>query len=450
MQTVILAGGIGNRVFPLAVNTPKPMFKLLGKPLILYVIETMKEAGLNDFIIVTGHNSEKIKDFFEDGKKFGVSIEYTYQKEALGQANALETTKELVEDCFFTVNADDVFESSLIKGMIKHYNNANSDIVLSCKPVKDTWKWGIIKLDGEKVKKIVEKPPKGVEPSNLAVIGAYILTKNIFKYFKKTPVSDHQYEDAIQRFIDDKNNVTAYRYNGFFTAYKYPWDLFAINKYLMSKHVKETIIEEDADISERAQIEGAVWIRKGTKILENTSIKGPCYIGLNTIIGNNCLVWNNASIGNNCVVGYASEIKHSIIGDDCWFHTNYIGDSIISDDCSLGARTVTANLRFDEKNITSKINNKEVDSGLFKLGAIMGDSCKTGINSCIMPGVKIGPNSIVGPNVCLYDDLEPNQIILVNKNSYMKKEVKTIDSHVTRSELMKRLNKYKNLKERLK
>jgi len=445
MKAVILAGGIGNRVFPLAVSRPKPMFKVLEKPLLQHVLETTKAAGLKDFIIVTGHNSEQIKDLFGDGRSLGIDVEYTYQKEARGTANALETARNLVEDVFLVLNADDIFESSLVKDMIKASKGADAEIVLSCKPVKDTWKWGIIKMDDEKVTRIVEKPPKGEETSNLAVIGAYIMTKDIFDYYKRIPVSDHQYEDAIQKFIEDGRSVGAVRYDEFFAAYKYPWDLFTINEFLMDKHLKKQTIENGVDISEKAEIEGNVWIRQGTKVLENTCIKGPCYIGSNSIVGNNCLIWNYSSIGNNCVVGFSSEIKHSLIGDHCWFHTNYIGDSIILDRCSFGDRAVTANFRFDEQSIALKINDGMVDSGRDKLGAIIGDDCKMGISSCLMPGVRVGPNSIVGPSVCLYDDLEPNRIVLVDKKSYVKKENKIMVSPEKAQELLARLKKYKNI-----
>jgi len=443
LQTVILAGGTGKRVFPLAVNKPKPMFKILGKPLIQHVIETVKEAGLKDFIIVIGHNGEQIKDYLADGSELGVSIEYTVQKEALGMANALETTKDLVEDNFFVVNADDIFESWLIKEMTKQFKKGNADIVLSCKPVEETWKFGIIQIENDKVTKFVEKPPRGKEPSNLAVVGVYIMTKKIFDYYKKIPVSDHQYEDAIQRFIEDKNVVGAASYDGFFAGYKYPWDLFTINEHLMDRHVKKQTIEDGVDISERAQIEGNVWIRRGTRILEGACIRGPCYIGSNSLIGNNCLIRNYSSIGNNCVVGFSTEIKHSLIGDNCWFHTNYIGDSIISDNCLFGAGTITANFRFDEKNIKLRIEGKEVDSGTDKLGAIVGDNCKTGINACLSPGVRIGPYSIVGASVYLQGDLEPGKIIFLNKESYMVKENKIAISSEKKQKLMKNLLKYK-------
>jgi UDP-N-acetylglucosamine diphosphorylase/glucosamine-1-phosphate N-acetyltransferase len=442
LQTIILAGGTGKRVFPLAVNKPKPMFKILGKPLIQHVIETLKKAGLKDFVVVIGHNGEQIKEYLADGGKLGVKIEYTVQKEALGMANALETVKDQAEDHFFVVNADDVFESSLMKEMIRQFKESSADILLSCKPVEETWKFGIIRIEDDKVVDFVEKPPRGQQPSNLAVVGVYLLTKRIFDYYKRIPVSDHQYEDAIQEFIQDKNTVGALSYNGFFAGYKYPWDLFAINRHLIDTQIKRQTIEEDVEISERAQVEGNVWIRRGTKILEGVCIRGPCYIGAKSFIGNNSLVWRHSSIGNRCVVGFSTEIKNSIIGDDCWFHINYIGDSIISDNCLFGAGTITANFRFDEKNVKLNIEGERLDSGKDKLGALIGDNCKTGINACLSPGIKIGPHSIVGPNVNLQNDLEPGKIILVNKKSYLVIENKMTISSEKKLQLKERLMKY--------
>jgi len=441
LQTIILAGGEGKRVFPLAVNRPKPMFKLLGKPLIHHVIDTLKEAGLKDYVIVVGHRGDQIKDYLKDGSELGVNIDYTIQKEQLGMADALETAKTLTEDHFFVVNADDIFESSLIKQMIKQFREGQTEIVLSCKPVQETWKFGIIRIEDEKVTNFVEKPPRGKEPSNLAVVGVYILPKQIFDYYEQIPVSDHQYEDAILQFIQDRNVVKAVNYDGFFAGYKYPWDLFTINKHLMDQLLTKQTIKENVNISELATVEGQVWIGRGTKVFEGACIRGPCYIGENSVVGGNSLIREYSSLGNNCVVGFSTEIKHSIIGDNCWFHMNYIGDSIISNNCLFGAGTITANFRFDEKNVQVMIEEKYLDSGINKLGAIIGDNCKTGINSCLEPGVKIGPQSIVGPNVDLQADLEPRKIIFVDKKSYLTKNNKVEVSSESKKQLMKKLMK---------
>jgi bifunctional UDP-N-acetylglucosamine pyrophosphorylase/glucosamine-1-phosphate N-acetyltransferase len=356
-------------------------------------------------------------------------------------ADALKTAEDLVEDNFFVVNADDVFDSSLITQMHSQFKKEKAEIILSCKPVKETWKFGIIRVEDEKVTDFVEKPPKGKEPSNLAVVGVYILTKKIFDYYRKIPVSDHQYEDAILQFIRDKNVVKAVSYDGFFAGYKYPWDLFTINKYLMDRKLTEQKIDEGATVSERAIIEGNVWIERGAKVFEGACIRGPCYIGENSVVGGNSLVRDYSSLGRCCVVGFSTEIKHSLIGDDSWFHMNYFGDSIISNNCLFGAGTTTANYRFDEQNIKVRIGDKRINSGTNKLGAIIGDNCKTGINVCLEPGVKIGPQSMVGPNVDLQEDLEPQKIIFVNKNSYLKKDNKITLSSESKQQLMKKLLK---------
>ena len=118
--------------------------------------------------------------------------------------------------------------------MIQRFKKGDTEVVLSCQPVKETWKFGIIKVEDEKVTDFVEKPPKGKEPSNLAVVGVYILTKKIFDYYRQIPVSDQQYEDAILNYIKDGNQVTSVSYDGFFSGYKYPWDLFTINNALVN------------------------------------------------------------------------------------------------------------------------------------------------------------------------------------------------------------------------
>ncbi len=422
MQTVILAGGIGKRVYPLSQTRPKPMFRILGKPLLHHVIDTLKESKLKDFIIVTGKNSDAIRDYFGDGSQLGVRIQYTDQKEPLGMANAIQTAKNMVDDNFLVVNGDDIFDSSLITKKISILKG-DANLILSCKPVKETWRFGVLKVsDGDKVEKIVEKPLPGKEPSNLGVIGAYILPPKIFDLYDEIPPSDSQHEIAIQKYIDEGNIVRAVTYDGDFTAYKYPWDLFKINQHIMSKLLTKQIIDDGSDISERAQVEGNVWVSKGAKVLENAFIRGPAYIGPNVIVGNNALIRNFSSIGERSIVGFSTEITNSIIGENCWFHTNYIGDSIIEDNCSFGSGAVTANFRFDEKAVQVNVEGKKVDSGRTKLGAMVADNCKVGVNSSLSPGIKIGPNSIVGPNVYLGSDLEKHKIIFINNESYVIKD----------------------------
>jgi bifunctional UDP-N-acetylglucosamine pyrophosphorylase/glucosamine-1-phosphate N-acetyltransferase len=111
------------------------------------------------------------------------------------------------------------------------------------------------------------------------------------------------------------------------------------------------------------------------------------------------------------VVGFSSEIKESYIGEGTQFHMNYAGDSVIGAHCSFGAGTITANWRFDNKTIRIKIGDALVDTGRDKLGAFIGDNCRTGIHVGIMPGIRIGNNSLIYPHVNLTDDVAADTIV---------------------------------------
>lgn len=96
-------------------------------------------------------------------------------------------------------------------------------------------------------------------------------------------------------------------------------------------------------------------------------------------------------------------------------HLSYVGDSVIGSDCNIAAGTNVANLRFDNETVKTTIKDEKIDSGRRKLGAIFGDSVKTGINSSFSPGVKVGYNSLIGSDVLLYDDVGSNKIVLVKQ-----------------------------------
>jgi len=445
VKVVILAGGAGTRVFPLAAKRPKPMFRLLGKPLVQYVIENFVAAGMREFVVVVGHESELIKDYLGDGSNFGCRIEYTLQAEPLGMANALQTAEAIVgsEDSFMVANANDIFDVSLIKAMLRKKSDTGAGILLACKPTEETWKYGMLAVEGDAVRRIVEKPPKGEEPSNLGVIGVYILPGKIFDYYRRIGTSDKQFEDAIQAFVNDGGDARAVAYDGFFGSFKHPWDLFKLNEHLMRTLLTQPHTPASCKISPKATIDGNVWFGENVRVFEGAVVKGPCYVGDNSVIGTNVLFYGCSSVGDNCVVGFGCEVKNSLVGDNCWFHTNYVGDSIIGDNCSFGAGTVTANYRFDEGSVPVNIKGESVDSGRDKLGAIIGDNCKTGINVSLLPGVKLGPGSFVGPGVVLQEDLPPNKMVFVDRKSNVIKD-RSIEAAVgKREELLKKLTEHK-------
>lgn len=161
------------------------------------------------------------------------------------------------------------------------------------------------------------------------------------------------------------------------------------------------------------------------RILEFSVIEEPCYIGNGVTVGPLAYIRPYSIIGDNCYVGAFSQVKASIVLDKTNIpHLNYVGNSIIGKNCNIGAGTKTANLRFDEKNVKISYNGKRIDSGRKKLGAIIGDNVKIGINVSLMPGVKIGSGCYIGAGVIVDRDLEENIFYGYRNGILIKEKIK--------------------------
>jgi len=168
----------------------------------------------------------------------------------------------------------------------------------------------------------------------------------------------------------------------------YPWDLLRMNEEVLAL-MDETSLH--GEVSPLASLSGCVRLGNGSKILPGTVIEGPVIIGPNSQIGPNAYIRGATSIGANCYVGNGAEVKNSIIYNNTYISRQcYVGDSIIGTHVTLGAGTCTENHRHDGRHHVSMIRGKEVDTGRLKFGAVLGDGVRTGVNTSIEAGVKIG------------------------------------------------------------
>mgnify|MGYP004530558423 FL=1 len=186
-----------------------------------------------------------------------------------------------------------------------------------------------------------------------------------------------------------------------FEGCTYPWE--ALEK--AKEYIREQIVDKDvkinkAEMGEYVSISGNYFIDEGTKIHANAVIQGPVMIGKNVEIQSGALVRPWTVIGDNCVVGHASEIKHAIMQNKSKVASlAFCGDTILGKSTRIGSGIILANRRFDQKNITVKINGTKYDVGTDFFGAIIGDSTRLGANSTTVPGTFIGPYTWILPTV---------------------------------------------------
>lgn len=398
MKAMILAAGKGTRLEPITSSVQKVMLPLGPKPILHHLVDEVKGAGIKEITLLVGHLEEQIKEYFGDGSKFGVSIDYITQKERFGTAHAVGQA-DFNED-FLVLNGDTLVSQDGIKDIISAHNSAAT---LALRKVENPRAYGIVEVQEGKVTKIIEKPKKVT--SDLANIGVYAYSPAIFDAIKRTKKSrrgEYEITSSIGELIKNKETVKGVEISGTWLDIGSPWNYLDANKEVLGG------LESDIKgmVEDGATVNGELILGEGSIVKSGTYIEGPVSIGKNTVVGPNAYLREFTNIGDNCHIGASVELKNTIILSGTNVpHLSYVGDSIIGTNCNLGAGTLVGNLRLDNANVKMRIKGKLVDSGRRKLGCVIGNNTKLGLNVMVNSGRKIGNNCFVGPGVIVYKDV---------------------------------------------
>ncbi|MCL7411324.1 MAG: sugar phosphate nucleotidyltransferase [Methanosarcinaceae archaeon] len=383
MKAVILVAGEGTRMRPLTSARPKVMLPIANKPILEHIVNAAVDAGINEFVFITGYFEDAIKDHFKDGAKWGAKIEYVHQKQQRGTADAIGCARGSVTGRFVALNGDVLISSDYLKKLI----SKEEDVVITVKKVENPSDFGVIEISGDKVTKIIEKPE--VPPTDLANAGIYLFNDSIFDLIDNTTLSERgelEITDSLQMLINSGADVGYEILEHDWLDVGRPWDLLDANELLLDNIKAEC----NGLVEPNATLIGEVVVGEGTLIRNGSYIIGPVVIGNDCDIGPNCFIRPSTSIGNGVRIGNAVEIKNSIIMDNTHVgHLSYVGDSIIGQGCNFGAGTKVANLRHDGRSIRVTLEYQFLDSGRRKLGVIMGDDVHTAINTSINVGTVI-------------------------------------------------------------
>jgi len=399
----ILTAGEGVRMRPLTSNIPKPLLPVAGRPFLEHNIESLKAAGIKDLILLVGWKANRVREHFGDGKDYGVKIEYVEQKERLGTAHAIGMVEDRTDGPFLCLYGDVVLTKESVNGMLEHYKKVKGSVV-ALASVLDPKRYGCVEVEDGVVKNIVEKPES--PQSNLVNAGAYVLEPEIFDAIRTTEKSvrgEYEVTDSF-RILMDKKHLFAHKLTGEWIDVARPWDLLEANRILMADIESKV----EGDVSERAELRGPVQVRKGYVVGPGSVIIGPAIIGEDTEVGPNAYIRPSTYVGAGCKVGNAVEVKNSIVMDGTKIpHLSYVGDSVIGERCNFGAGTKIANLRLDERDVSVIIDGRRTSSGRRKLGVIMGDDVKTGINATIDVGTIIGEGTFIGMGAVVNGTIAP-------------------------------------------
>ncbi|MBI2077363.1 MAG: NTP transferase domain-containing protein [Euryarchaeota archaeon] len=387
MRAVLLAAGEGKRMRPLTSRRPKVMLPVAGKPLLAWTAERLVEAGVTEFLIVTHHHEKVVRDWFRTNPVTGASVRFIHQKEPHGTGHALAAVKERRPDDFLLVYGATLASVEDYRRLV-----AAGGPALAAFQVADARDYGALQVAGSHLRRIVEKSPR--PPSRLVNAGAYRLNAAIrdeAAALRKSPRGEFELTDALNAHVK-RERVKVVRFREWLEAGR-PWDLLRIQETLMAGW--EGVVE--GAVEKGVVVHGPVSIGKGTVVKAGTYIEGPVVIGRDAKIGPRAYLRPSTSIGDGCHIGASVEIKNSLIMERTNVpHLSYVGDSVLGSDVNLGAGTSVANLKVTPSNVRVTLEDgSRIDTGRRKLGAIVGDGTKIGINCSLNVGAIVGNDCLI-------------------------------------------------------
>lgn len=199
-QAVILAGGEGLNMRPFTFEMPKGLFPVGGKPILEHIVEILRNNEVRDIIFSIGHLGEKIKNYFGDGKKFGVNITYVSEDKEAGTGGALSLARKYIKNESFLVIHGDILIDIQLSDLISFHKEQETIGTIALTSVVDPSQYGEVVVQGAKITRFVEKPQKGKQKSQLVSCGLYIFNKEIFDYIPPKGVS--LLEDVFPRLAE--------------------------------------------------------------------------------------------------------------------------------------------------------------------------------------------------------------------------------------------------------
>ena len=177
-----------------------------------------------------------------------------------------------------------------------------------------------------------------------------------------------------------------------FEGVTYPWEILPkISEFIVK--LGETLSTDEYD-----RVGDNVWIAKDAKVFDSAYINGPVIIDHGAEVRHCAFIRGNAIVGKNCVVGNSTELKNVILFNNVQVpHYNYVGDSILGYKSHMGAGSITSNVKSDKTNVTIMIGDDKIETGLKKMGAMLGNYVEVGCNSVLNPGTVIGQHTNVYP-----------------------------------------------------
>jgi mannose-1-phosphate guanylyltransferase len=349
MKALFLAGGMGTRLKPLTDKLPKPMVPIMNKPLLERSMENLRKCGITEIVISTCYKSKYIKDYFGNGSKFGLKIEYVCEDMPLGTGGAIKKTEKLFDDTFLVFNADILCNMDYME-LVKFHKSQQAKVTIAVTRVKNPSAYGVIEYDQNNYAvSFTEKPEADKIKSNYINAGVYVMEPSVLSEIPEDrPVSIER--ETFPTLLKKGYKVAVYK------GCTYWMDIGTPEKYLQTHR---DIMAGDCRISGVSFSNHRVF-KDGKSFIDTTAvIKGPVYIGDHVNIGAYATIGPNAVIGDDVTIHMGGTVIDSII----WDNVNIgicakMDGAVAASDCVVESRTVHSDTAFTKTESVEWLNKR--------------------------------------------------------------------------------------------
>ncbi len=353
MKAMILAAGVGSRLEPLTSNVPKPMVPLVNRPAMEHIVALLRKHGYTGVIANLWYLPERIRGYFGDGAHFGLSLNYSQEKELLGTAGGLKQVGGFFDETFLVISGDALTDIDLTD-MLRFHRRSGALATIALREVDDPTRFGVVLTapDG-RITGFQEKPKAAEALSNLANTGIYIFEPELLNWIPAGTFYDFG-KDLFPRLVAAGAPFYGYAMNGYWC------DIGSLTQYRLAQYdvlqgrvkleafsgLKEAAAHpgvyggEDCQIDPSARLEGRILLGRGCTIGRGVRIVGE------TVIGDNCRIEDNAVIERSVIwqntrVGKEARLTECVVGSECYLHPQArLGTGVIlSDSCVLERRS---------------------------------------------------------------------------------------------------------------
>ncbi|MDQ7839627.1 MAG: glucose-1-phosphate thymidylyltransferase [bacterium] len=332
VKGLVLAGGRGTRLRPLTFTMAKQLIPVANRPILFYVLEHIREAGIRDVgIVISPETGAQVRKAVT-AAGLDLALTFIEQSSPLGLAHAVKVARDFLQDDPFVMYLGDNLIGQGIRSYVEEFRSRDADALVLLKEVSDPRMFGVGVLDGHgRVKRLMEKPQ--VPPSNLALVGVYIFAARIHEAIDEIEPSwrgELEITDAIQRLVDRGRHVCSATLDGWWLDTGKKDDLLEANRVVLDDFVQRDI---RGTVDGESNIVGRVLLEPGCAVHRST-IRGPAVVGSDALI-EDAYVGPFTSVGRGCQIRRSS-VEHCVLLDKvCLEGVQRLEDSILGRGASV-------------------------------------------------------------------------------------------------------------------